>query len=286
LLFSVADPWLSHRAHRLGAGAAVTGNKGARVLAEERQRLILSMVNARGSISITEVQRKLNVSRETIRRDIVALAESQRLRKTHGGAISLVQSEPEIAVRQVTNVAGKRAIGRLAASLVPDGASVILANGATPLAVAEALATRRELTVFTNSLLCCGKLMGRNDNRVYVLGGAIQPDNDAIWGVDAIAMLANYFADFAFVGAGAISPAGWLMDYAREECELHSRMLVSARVAAVVADHGKFGRYAPIRVANFEKATHLITDMAPEGELADALAAMPLEIMVAETESE
>ena len=65
------------------------------MLAEERQRLILSMVNGRGSISITEIQRKLKVSRETIRRDLVALADNQRLRKTHGGAISLEQSEPE-----------------------------------------------------------------------------------------------------------------------------------------------------------------------------------------------
>src|SRR5262245_66551171 len=93
------------------------------------------MVNGRGSISITEIQRKLKVSRETIRRDIVALADTQRLRKTHGGAISLEQSEPEMTVRQVTNVDGKRAIGRLAANLVPDGASVVLASGTTVQAV-------------------------------------------------------------------------------------------------------------------------------------------------------
>ena len=73
------------------------------MLAEERQRLIQSMVNARGSISITEIRRKLGVSRETIRRDIVALANSHRLRKTHGGAVSLEQSEPEMTVRQVMN---------------------------------------------------------------------------------------------------------------------------------------------------------------------------------------
>jgi DeoR/GlpR family transcriptional regulator of sugar metabolism len=254
------------------------------VLAEERHRLILSMVNMRGSISITEIQGKLNVSRETIRRDIVALADNQRLRKTHGGAISLEQSEPEMKVREVTNVAGKRAIAQLAAGLVPDGASVILASGTTVQAVAEALMVRRELTVYTNSVFSCGKLMGHNGNRVYMLGGEIQPGNGATLGRDATAMLANYFADFAFIGAGAISPAGWLMDYTREEGELHSRMLVAARTSAVVADHGKFGRFAPIRVGNFEKATHLITDERPDPEITDALGALPVDILVADKE--
>lgn len=255
------------------------------MLAEERQRLILSIVNGRGSISITEIQRKLKVSRETIRRDLVALADSQRLRKTHGGAISLEQSEPEMTVRQVTNVDGKRAIGRLAASLVPDGASVILASGTTVQAVAEALMVRRELTIFTNSIFSCGKLMGHNGNRIYMLGGEIQPSNGATLGRDATVMLANYFADFAFIGAGAVSPAGWLMDYTREEGELHSRMLLAARTAAVVADHGKFGRFAPIRVGNFEKATHLITDERPDPEITDALGALPVEILIADKDT-
>jgi DeoR/GlpR family transcriptional regulator of sugar metabolism len=208
------------------------------VLAEERQRFILSTVNTRGSISIAEIKRKLKVSRETIRRDIVALADGQRLRKTHGGALSLEQSEPEMTVRQVTNAAGKRAIGRLSASLVPDGASVILASGTTVQAVANALMSRRDLTVFTNNVVSCGKLMGRNGNRVHMLGGEVQPINGATLGRDTTAMLANYFADFVFIGAGAISPAGWLMDYTREEGELHSLMLQSARTAVVVADHG------------------------------------------------
>jgi len=111
------------------------------VLAEQRQNLIVAMVNQRGSVSITEMQRKLKVSRETIRRDLVLLADRQALRKTHGGALSLERSEPEIALREVINVDVKRTIGRRAASLVPDGASVILAGGSTVQAVAESLLT-------------------------------------------------------------------------------------------------------------------------------------------------
>jgi DeoR family glycerol-3-phosphate regulon repressor len=250
------------------------------VLAEQRQSMILSMVNQRGSLSITEIQRKLKVSRETVRRDIMLLADRQALRKTHGGALSLERTEPEIAVREVINAEGKRAIGRLAASLVPDGATVILASGSTVQSVAEALQSHQGLTVFTNSIFNCMKLMGRNRNRVFMLGGEVQAINGAALGRDATSMLTHYFADFVFLGAGAISPAGWLMDYTREESELNSQMLLSARTPVVVADHSKFNRFAPVRVENFEKVTHLVTDKKPEAPLAEALAAMPLELLV------
>jgi DeoR family glycerol-3-phosphate regulon repressor len=256
------------------------------VLAEERQRLILSLVNTQGSISVTEIQRKLKVSRETIRRDILVLNEGNRLRKTHGGAVSLEQSEPDMTVRQVMNPEGKRAIGRAAASLVPDSASVILASGTTTQAVAEALMSRRDLTIFTNSVINCAKLMGHNGNRVYMLGGEVHPINGATLGRDTTVMLANYFADFAFIGAGAISPAGWLMDYTREEGELHGLMLQCARTAVVVADQGKFGRFAPVRVGNFEKATHLITDRRPDPEITTALSELSLEVLIADDSEE
>ena len=250
------------------------------MLAEQRQSLILAMVNQRGSVSITEMQRKLKVSRETIRRDLVLLADRNALRKTHGGALSLERSEPEIALREVTNAEAKRWIGRRAAALVPDGASVILASGSTVQAVAEALLARQALTVFTNSLGVCRKLAGHNKNRVHLLGGELQATNGATVGRDTTGMLSHYFADFVFVGAGAISPTGWLMDYTREEGELHGMMLQSARSAVVVADHTKFNRFAPVRVENFDRVTHLVTDRRPDAPLAAALAAMPLEILV------
>jgi DeoR/GlpR family transcriptional regulator of sugar metabolism len=254
--------------------------EGMQMLAEQRQSLILALVTERGSMSVTELHRRLNVSRETIRRDIALLAGRNGLRKTHGGALSMDSVEPPIALRQSTNAEGKRAIGRCAASLVPDGASVIVSGGTTTQCVAEALTSRRGLTVFTNDLVSCGKLAGRNGNRVFMLGGEVGINGGA-FGPDTTAMLSNYFADFAFIGAGAISSAPWLMDFTREEGELHSLILNSARTAAVVADHSKFNRRAPMRIKNFEKVHYLITDAMPDQEIIDALNSLSIELLVA-----
>ena len=251
------------------------------MLAEQRHGLILALVAERGSMSVTDLHRSLKVSRETIRRDIALLATRNGLRKTHGGAVSVETVEPSIALRQITNAAGKRAIGQRAAGLVPDGASVIISSGTTTQCVAEALTSRRDLTVFTNDLLSAGKLAARNGNRVFMLGGEVTVNGGA-FGRDTTAMLANYFADFAFIGAGAISPDGGLMDYTREEGELYGLMLKSARTAVVVADHTKFIRYAPLRFGNLDTVTHLVTDRRPAPPVAAALAAFSLELMVSD----
>lgn len=250
------------------------------VLAEQRQNLILAMVNQHGSLSITELQRQLNVSRETIRRDLLVLAERNALRKAHGGALALEQGEPDIAVRETTNIAGKQAIGRLSATLVPDGATVMICSGSTVHCVADALLVRQGLTVITNSIAVCSKLTGRNRNRVHILGGEIQTTNYCALGRDATVMLAHFSADFAFIGAGAIAPDGWVMEFTREESEVHALMLQSARTGVVVADHSKFNRYAPARVAKLDTVAYLVTDRQPDPPTTALLAELPLRLLV------
>ena len=92
------------------------------MLAEQRRNVILEILAERGSVSVNELSRRLAVSNETIRRDITRLARENRLRKTHGGALSLDSVEPAFTERMAVNIEGKREIGRMAAGLVPDGA--------------------------------------------------------------------------------------------------------------------------------------------------------------------
>ena len=255
------------------------------MLAEHRRGMILDILEEKGSVSVTELFRRLKVSRETIRRDITRLSVENRLRKTHGGAISLDSVEPAFSERLSVNIEGKEAIGRLAATLVPDGASLIVDSGTTTLCLAEALAPRRRLTVYTNDVHVAGRLAGRNDNRVFILGGEMQGAEGATMGHDAIDTLSNYFADLAFVGASALSPHPWLMDYSRDAAELRGCMLTRARTPVLLGDHTKFNRTAPVRVSNLERIAYLVTDQPPEGAMAEALGALAAELLIAETEN-
>ena len=251
------------------------------MLAEQRRSLILEVLKDKGSVSVSELYRKLKVSRETIRRDITRLDQENRLSKTHGGAVSVDTLEPVFAERLAVNTGGKRAIAKLAATLVPDGASLIIDAGTTTLCVAEALSTRRQLTVYTNDVQIAARLGGRNDNRVFILGGELQSAEGATLGRDVTAMLGNYFTDFVFVGAGALCEGPMLMDYSREAAEIRAQMLIQGRTSVLLADYTKFGRRAPVRVANLEKATHILCDRKPPASLAKSLRELKAELLIA-----
>lgn len=251
------------------------------MLAAQRRRFILDTVSDRGAVVVTDLARRLKVSGETIRRDIHLLDQQNRLHRTHGGAVSLDRAEPAYEIRMAHNIEGKRAMARLAASLVADGASVIIDFGTSAYCVAEALGDHRRLTVYTPGLQAASRLAGRNDNAVYLLGGKLDSGEGATLGLDATAMLGNYVADFSFVGAGVISHHPWLMDYSREAAELRAEMLLRGGTVVLLADHTKFNRMAPYCVANVDKVSHVITDCAPSPEAAAILAALDAETMVA-----
>lgn len=236
------------------------------MFAEQRRNTILELLDRLGSVSVTELHRRLAVSRETIRRDINTLAAGHRLQKTHGGALSLESIEPGFAERMSVNIDGKRAIGRMAATLVADGASLIIDSGTTTLCLAEALAARHRLTVYTNDVQVAARLAGRHDNRVFILGGEVMGNEGAMLGRDATAMLENYFTDFAFVGASAVSSGRGLTDYTREAAELRKLMLANARSTVLLADHSKFKRVAPVHVSALDELDTLITDVPLKGE--------------------
>ena len=73
--------------------------------------------------------------------------------------------------RAGTNLAGKRDIGEAAAALIPDGATVFISIGSTPLSVARALRRRQRLTVITNNLTAAMALSEETSNRIILPGG-------------------------------------------------------------------------------------------------------------------
>jgi DeoR family glycerol-3-phosphate regulon repressor len=251
------------------------------LIAEQRHRLILDRLAAEGAVAVGRLSAALDVSRETIRRDLQLLERAGRLLKRHGGAVPIARVEPDESLRAKTNIEGKRRIGIHAAAMVPDGASVILDSGTTARYVAEALAQRRGLTVITNDLGVCARLSRRHGIRLVLLGGAIQPHEEATLGADAVEMLGRYQADFAFVGAGAITLDGHLSDFSRDAAELRTRMLQSAQTSCVIADHTKFGRVTPVRVAAFGRGHLLIVDRAPPKGLREALSRRGVRLAVA-----
>ncbi|SAL71709.1 DeoR family transcriptional regulator [Caballeronia peredens] len=251
------------------------------MLAEQRHQYILSELDRHGALAVADLVRALSVSRETVRRDLNALAERGLVATTHGGALSMQRREPHVDVREADNAAAKQAIGVRAAAFVPDGASVVIDSGSTTQAVARALAERHGLTVYTNDWRIAMLLARRNGNRVSLLGGEIAEQEDATFGLDTIQQISQYHADFAFVGAGGITDDAHLTDYSRLAAEVRARMIAAAACAIVVADCSKFGRTTPVRIRGFESVRYLVCDAAPDRTIRRAIASRGPELVTA-----
>ncbi|MGV7033152.1 DeoR/GlpR family DNA-binding transcription regulator [Methylobacterium symbioticum] len=257
----------------------------ARAIAARRHGEILKRLAADGHISVEEMAARFAVSRETIRRDLKALAGRGQLAIVHGGATRRSE-EPALAVRQGDNPEGKAAIGRAAAALVEDGMVLLLDSGSTTLAVAQALSgpgrpAWRGLTVCTNSLSIGLVLCRVPGIRLHLLGGEVNGADEAAFGSEGIAALSRFRADLAFIGVGGISESGDLTDFAVLPTELRAAMLGAAERGFVVVDRTKFGRLTPIRLHPIPPETTLIVDAAPPSPMAEALTGRGLGIIVA-----
>jgi DeoR family glycerol-3-phosphate regulon repressor len=243
----------------------------SRPLAPRRHDEILKRLGAVGSVSVSELADFFGVSRETIRRDLKLLADRGHLDVIHGGAARREASEPALAERASENAAGKAAIGRTAATLVDDGMVVLLDSGTTTLALAQALMGKRGLTVCTGSLAIAQLLCRMAGTRVHMLGGEIDPNEEATTGIDALEAIGRFRVDIAFVGGGGLSPGGEVTDYTRAGAEQRARMVAASERAYFLVDHTKFGRLTPIRIPQFHAAAGVIVDVPPPPAIADAL---------------
>jgi DeoR family glycerol-3-phosphate regulon repressor len=261
---------------------AVITTLQAKPLAHLRHDEILRRVAATGAVGVSELADFFGVSRETIRRDLKLLAEQGRLDIVHGGAARREASEPALDLRASENAEGKEAIGRTAAALVEDGMVVLIDSGTTTLALAHALAGKRDLTICTGSLAIAQLLCRNPSMRIHVLGGELDPNEEATTGIDVLDAISRFRVDVAFIGGGGLSPDGEVTEYSRVGAEQRARMITAASSAYFLVDHTKFGRLTPIRIPEFHKAAGIIVDTPPPGAIREALIKKGPNLIVAE----
>jgi DeoR/GlpR family transcriptional regulator of sugar metabolism len=251
-----------------------------RPLAVRRHNEIVQRLRAAGSVSVGELANIFGVSHETIRRDLKLLEENGHLDVVHGGAARRGMMEPSIAQRGGENAEGKAAIAREAARLVPDAASVLIDSGTTTAALVEELVGRPGLTIFTNSLNHALALCRVSGNRVVMLGGEVDANDEATFGTGTSTGIDSVRADVAFVGAGGVAEDGGLTEYTITAAETRGKMILAGRTWLLL-DQTKFARRTPFRIPNLEKCAGVIVDQMPEPTLASAWKAYGWDIVLA-----
>ncbi len=252
-----------------------------------RREAIVQLVEDCGEVHVDALSEQFETSRETIRRDLNELDSAGRIRKFHGGARKTASftdsglTEGPFDARMVTMTAEKTAIGRCAAELFDEGAVIFVDTGSTTIAFARARARRRGLTVITTSPEIAG-LLARPEghHRLYLLGGEIAAEGRETLGALAIEQLGRFKAEHVVLTIGGMT-RGEIMDYDLRETEMARAMVARGAKLTVLADHTKLDRAAMFEVAALSAVDRLVTDRAPEPEMADALAEAGVEVVIA-----
>jgi DeoR family fructose operon transcriptional repressor len=226
------------------------------------------VLSTTGEITMAEISAMLDVTGETVRKDLIALERQGLLRRVHGGALPVEHlsfGEPNVASR-VEYTEEKRRIARAALAHLPRAGSVLLDSGSTTVQLAELMPPEHQLTVFTNALPIALTLLTRHKFAVYMLGGRVRETSLASVEGWATRALEEINVDVAFLGTNGISLTRGLTTPDPAEAAIKRLMCASAHKRVLLADSSKFGVANLCQHADLTEIDVLITDSG----LADA----------------
>lgn len=263
-----------------------SGASARRRLPAGRKADLAAYVEQAGEVTVGDLAEHFAVSIDTIRRDLDQLDREGVVIRTHGGAVSAADAQLKdraLDVRLRMQTEEKDKIARLAAGLIDDGAVIMLNAGTTTLALARALRNHHDLTIATNNLRIPAEIAPSAFRDLYVFGGAVRAITQATTGPVAFRMTAggpevDIRCDLALIAVGAVDQNGYSTSNLGDAAMM-GEMIQRAERVAVLADSSKFDRRLFAQVTPLDRADFLVTDTAPSGELAAALAQAKVDVV-------
>jgi DeoR family transcriptional regulator, glycerol-3-phosphate regulon repressor len=231
---------------------------------EERRESIVALAKHQGRVLVDELAAHFAVTAQTIRKDLNDICDRGLLKRVHGGAIfpSGVENMEYEARRQIA-AEEKLAIGRAAAALIPNNASLFINIGTTTEAVSQALLEHTGLMVITNNINVANRMRVFPKFEVAIAGGIVRASDGGVVGEAAVDFIKQFKVDFAVIGTSAIDADGALLDFDYREVKVAQAIIANARNVILVSDSTKFERTAPVRIAHLSQMRSFVTDYCP-----------------------
>src|SRR5690606_30288935 len=243
--------------------------------AEERQQEILRRARAAGRVDVVSLAAELDVTTETIRRDLTALEKAGVLRRVHGGAIPVERLgfEPALATRDEVMTAAKERIAKAALAELPDDGTIINDAGTTTGRQVGVLPADRELSVGDSSPPLATALAARSNLNVIMIGGRVRGRTLATVDDWALQPLAHLHVDVAFMATNGCSVEKGLTTPDPAEAAIKRAMVRAAERSVLLADHTKFTNTYLASFAELSEIDVVITDTGLDDALAAELSA-------------
>ncbi len=238
------------------------------MLKKERQAYILHQVSLHNSVLSADLSSSINVSEDTIRRDLNELADSGKVIKVHGGALS--KSFNSFYLRSdVYNADSKKVVAEKAVSLIQDGMFILTGGGTTIIEMARLLPESLKATFFTGSIPAAYEYAQHPNIEVIFIGDKIAKKSQIAVGGEAITKIKYIKADLCFLGINALDPEHGITDSDWDIVQVKRAMIESSSQTVVMSISEKLNSVQRIRVCGLEEIDILITELDPENKILD-----------------
>jgi len=232
------------------------------MLKKERQEFILHQLNLHNKILCADLSNKMDVSDDTIRRDLQELAHQDKLIKVHGGALSK-SFHTAFDRKMVYNLEDKHIIAQKTASLVQNGMYILTSGGTSILEFAKSLDPNLNATFFTCSLNAAIEFAHHPSIEVVMIGDKISKDSMLTTGASAVQTIESLHADLCILGINSLDTQFGLSENDWEVVQIKKAMIKASKKTICIGISEKLNSQQKIKVANLDEIDILITELDP-----------------------
>lgn len=255
------------------------------MISNERQIEIINILRKAPSVKVSELSERLNVTLPTIRRDLQELEDAKMLKRTHGGAINLINNtfEELLYEKENKNIYEKKLIASAALSLILDGDTVLLDSGTTTLELVRAIkkTTKHNVTIVTNDFNVAAELISDSKIDTIFIGGNIRYMTASTVGPIAENSLKNIYVDKVFIGVNGIDIERGFTTPNLYEAQIKHTMIQVGREIIVLADSSKFKKSSFGIVCPIGDVDYIITDEKADEEYMDEIGKQGVKVIIA-----
>lgn len=253
------------------------------MLPEERQNMIVQIVNENGAASVKELSARFTVTEDSIRKDLTSLQKKGLLRKTYGGALKIEDTPPEhfVSQRKGKYLLDKQKIAKKIIRLLQNGDIIFLDISTTNIEVAKLLKTSGlSLTVVTNMIDVMTVMSGDEFNKLIFIGGIFTEGRDGFVGANAMREISKYRFDKAFLGVvGANAEQNAVSTYALDDANTKEIIVKSAKKAYMILETRKLAKEGNFVYAAIDDFFGAVTEKPLDDLQKESLLPYELEII-------
>ncbi len=240
----------------------------ARLSVSERRDQIVELLTNNGTLKITDLAKHFQVSRETIRQDLIALNEAGVAKKWFGGAVPMVDFKIQpVDGRLLSHQEERLKICEKALEYIPEQAIIFLDTGSTALCMAKLLKSRSGCTIITNSIPAINELIG-SGNKTIATGGNINSQTMSMTGMQTIELLERLKTNVAILGSSGFERHQGPTTNDFDDGQIKRVVIKNAQTNIVVAGSEKAAYSSLIQYTSWENIDYLITDAEFPKEIA------------------